>query len=413
MGIMDQIANPQTLDMGRILDIRQKRIEADENRRREIKMGQLIAEAVPNLKPGSKLHQMALEDPRGYMLVAKSMGVPLNAGDQMQQIMNDTADLYMRAQSDPEDAYMRAIELKEQRNKLGIETPQMDKWIDLMEKDPQTGLTSLFTFYRTMNPEGEGEQFTLGDTRYDAKGNVIATNPRSANEDKTANAKDLETYKRLVAEGDPSAEAFGRMIGMSSQEGEKLSPFAEKQVAQSSDEAYSARSSSSRYQSLAERLRSSAASGGLKSTWAEYLKEQTGNQDEITELKKQALEISNSEAIKNLPPGPATDRDIEIAKAPFPTEKSSPEYVANWLETMSRLNEKRAEYAEFKADFIAKNGTVRTKDGVSINQAWKEMQMKASPIGGSGEGSMTPGITGSTTKKETAAERLRRLTGGQ
>lgn len=408
MGILDQIANPQMLNIKQTLDIRQKRIEADEAKRKKLRMGQLISEAVPNLKAGSSLHKMALEDPDQFALVSKAMGVPLNAGDQMQELMNDTSELYMRAQADPDDAYNRALEIKAERNKAGRETPQMDRWIDLMEKDPQTGLTSLFVFHRSMNPEGEGEQFTLGDTRYDAKGNVIASNPRGAGgEDRTANAKDLETYKRLVAEGDPSAESFGRMIGMSSQEGEKLSAFAEKQVSTSSDEANSARASSSRYQSLAERLKKSSANGGLRSTWTEYLKEQTGNQDEITELKKQALEISNSEAIKNLPPGPATDRDIEIAKAPFPTEKSSPEYVANWLETMSRLNQKRADYAEFKADFIAKNGTVRTKDGVSINQAWKKTQE-----GGSGNGAMTTGITGSTDKKETAAERLARLRQG-
>lgn len=79
-----------------------------------------------------------------------------------------------------------------------------------------------------------------------------------------------------------------------------------------------------------------------------------------------------------MPPGPATDRDIEMAKAPFPTEKSDPKYVADWLGAVSRLQQKKAEYAEFKADFISKNGTVRG-DGKSLSSAWKESQKQAAP----------------------------------
>lgn len=207
----------------------------------------------------------------------------------------------------------------------------------------------------------------------------------------TSNQKDWETYQRLLNEDPDAAESFGRAAGFVGKEGQQLSAYAEKQLDAASTEAAQASADSSRYLTLAEQIRRSNMSGGLQSTWGEFIKEQTGNQDEITALRKQVLQIVNSEAIKSLPPGPATDRDIELVRSPFPTEKSSPEYVANWLEAISRLNNKRSEFSEFKANFISQNGSLRDKQGNSLVKAWKETQ-KQSSQGGSGEGAMTTGI---------------------
>jgi len=231
----------------------------------------------------------------------------------------------------------------------------------------------------------EGFSLSEGQTRFDAQGNKIASvgktyNPNAPENRPTANSQDLATYKRMKAAGDPDAEGFGRAIGIISKEGEKLSSLAEKLIADAADAANVSQSSAAKYTSLADNLRNATKmSGGLKGSWGEWIKEQTGSQDELTALRKEALGIANSEAIANLPPGPATDRDIEMAKAPFPTEKSDPKYVADWLSAVARLQQKKAEYAEFKADFISKNGTLRG-DGKSLSAAWKESQKQAAPV---------------------------------
>jgi hypothetical protein len=108
------------------------------------------------------------------------------------------------------------------------------------------------------------------------------------------------------------------------------------------------------------------------------------------------MQIVNSEAIKNLPPGPATDRDIEMVRAPFPTDKASPEYVANWLSAVARLNEKRAEFSEYKANFISENGSLRTRSGESLISSWRKQQqeqMKSAPTGAT-QGIANPAATG-------------------
>jgi hypothetical protein len=211
-----------------------------------------------------------------------------------------------------------------------------------------------------------------------------------------ASIQEINYYKSLP-EG-PEKEAVGRKIGMVSREGMDLSAYAEKQLDMASTEAATASADAGRYMTLADQIKQSAMSGGLKSTWTEYIKEQSGNQDEVTGLRKQVMQIVNSEAVKNLPPGPATDRDIEMVRSPFPTEKASPEYVANWLSAVARLNEKRAQFAEFKANFISENGSLRTRSGESLISSWKkqqESQMQSAPTGAT-QGIAPPSATGQT-----------------
>lgn len=390
-GILGAIANPQLADIAGALNYRQAQIDKDEAKRKELRMNQLIAQAIPNMAEDSPVRKIFEEDPKAGAMLSKMMGIPLNDGEAWEKFRGNVAQLHSLAKADPRMAIERANAMKAENDRLGIVDQSLNKWVNgvnsAMEKGDRDGVITQFNALGVMNdnlnPSKEAEDFTLGEgqKRFNARGEEIASvdktyNPNAPENKPTANAQDLATYKAMKAAGDPDAEGFGRSIGIVSKEGEKLSAFAEKAISDSADAANVARSSAARYTTLADNLRkASGMSGGLKSTWGEYLKEQTGNQDEITALRKEALGITNSEAIASLPPGPATDRDIEMAKAPFPTEKSDPKYVADWLSAVSRLQQKKAEYAEFKADFISKNGTVRG-DGKSLSSAWKESQKK-------------------------------------
>lgn len=190
----------------------------------------------------------------------------------------------------------------------------------------------------------------------------------------TSNQKDWNTYQQLLKTDPEQAAAFGRAAGFSSKEGQQLSSFSEKQVSAASDEYNNANAAVTKYQNLADVIRSKKLGGGLGASWAEAIKEYTGDQNEITQLRKTVSEIVNGEAIKALPPGPATDRDISLVREPFPTAKANGEYIANWLEAVSRLNQKRAEYAEHKAAFIAQNGGQRNKAGETVLSTWKAKQ---------------------------------------
>lgn len=91
--MLGQIANPAQADIVGALDYRQRKLEDDERKRKEIKMNQLIAEAMPGLNPDGKLFQIAQEDPQKYMMVAQVLGVPTNSGQLIQQTADDAAYL--------------------------------------------------------------------------------------------------------------------------------------------------------------------------------------------------------------------------------------------------------------------------------------------------------------------------------
>lgn len=195
----------------------------------------------------------------------------------------------------------------------------------------------------------------------------------------TSTQKDWQTYQSLLQSDPERAKAFGRAAGFESKEGQQLTGFSEKQIALASDEYNSASSAAGRYATLAEQIRAKSIGGGLPSSWAETLKDLSGNQDEITQLKRSVMEVVNSEAIKSLPPGPATDRDIALVREPFPTARANGEYIANWLGAVARLNEKRAQYAEHKAQFIAQNGGQRNAQGETVLSSWKRIQAEQAP----------------------------------
>lgn len=195
----------------------------------------------------------------------------------------------------------------------------------------------------------------------------------------TSDQKNWATYQELLKTDPESAKRFGRALGFESKEGQTLSAFDSKKISSASDESASASSAAQRYATLADQIRAKSISGGLPSTWAETLKELSGNQDEITQLKKSVMEVVNSEAVKALPPGPATDRDIALVREPFPTAKANGEYIANWLGAVARLNEKRAQYAEHTAQFIAQNGGQRNAQGETVLSSWKRIQSEQAP----------------------------------
>lgn len=230
------------------------------------------------------------------------------------------------------------------------------------------------TEYQKANLELDKQRLGLEERRLSAM--TQAGGPSGGG---TSTQKDWNTYQELLKTDPERAKAFGRAAGFQSKEGQQLTGFSEKQIATASDEYSSATAAAGRYSALADQIRKKSIGGGLASTWAETLKDLSGNQDEITQLKRSVLEVVNSEAIKALPPGPATDRDIALVREPFPTARANGEYIANWLGAVARLNEKRAQYAEHKANFIAQNGGQRNEQGETVLSSWKRIQSEQTP----------------------------------
>jgi hypothetical protein len=90
----------------------------------------------------------------------------------------------------------------------------------------------------------------------------------------------------------------------------------------------------------------------------EYIKTAVGGQDKFTALKQEYVKLRNTETLKNLPPGAASDKDIEIALQAFPDQQSSPAYIASFLHGIAKLQKYNSAVNKAKAEWVNQNGSL-------------------------------------------------------
>lgn len=147
-----------------------------------------------------------------------------------------------------------------------------------------------------------------------------------------------------------------------------------KDVDAAAQQAAQARQSAQRAAGLAERFEQFKGAGmGKFSGASEWLAAAFGNQDELTALRNEYTRLRNSEAIKTLPPGPATDRDIELALKGLPPETADAEYLATFLRGVAKMSRIEATVAGARADWLQANG--------SLGRAQRDIEVSGIRVG--------------------------------
>lgn len=125
--------------------------------------------------------------------------------------------------------------------------------------------------------------------------------------------------------------------------------------------AAAAKQSADQYNDLAKRLDAAGGGFGAATSFADYLRKTTGAQSPLTELRQEYTRIRNSAAIKSLPPGVATDKDIELALKGIPPENANASTMASFLRGMGKMQDVDASVANAKTDWLANNNGVLTR----------------------------------------------------
>jgi hypothetical protein len=125
--------------------------------------------------------------------------------------------------------------------------------------------------------------------------------------------------------------------------------------------AAASKQSANQYNDLAKRLDAAGGGFGAATSFADYLRKQTGAQSPLTELRQEYTRIRNSAAIKSLPPGVATDKDIELALKGIPPENANASTMASFLRGMAKMQDIEASVANAKTDWLANNNGVLTR----------------------------------------------------
>lgn len=134
-----------------------------------------------------------------------------------------------------------------------------------------------------------------------------------------------------------------------------LSPGAETQVTNFVVSAESARALAGRAAALANEFQTKGGTAGPFASLADW----TGaNGKEAARLRREYAGLVNSQAIKNLPPGAASDNDIKMALRGFPPTNAKPSTVSQFLKGFAKMQEMAANSDQAKADWIAGNGSL-------------------------------------------------------
>jgi len=186
-------------------------------------------------------------------------------------------------------------------------------------------------------------------------------------EDKTANAKDWATYQQLKKQDPESAKQFGQKVGFVSKEGRELSSYHQKQLTKYSDSSVEASSLANEFEVMANDFEKLDPVAGGAGAAYEFLKEATGSEDAVSELKRKYLKIRASQLVKNLPPGAASEKDVQLALSGFPKSTANAGTMASFMRGLSKLQRFEADYSNFRSGYLSENATER-----GMLQAWKE-----------------------------------------
>lgn len=118
---------------------------------------------------------------------------------------------------------------------------------------------------------------------------------------------------------------------------------------------------------------------GLAGQVEGFGKEIFGDEDPESWAKRAASQVAQIEALKLLPPGPATDRDVSIVLDKVPGKNANKETWIEYLEAVQRLQQGAYDYAKAKGDYVGRNGR---RGFVGFEEHWDSIQ-SLEPVGGS------------------------------
>jgi len=151
------------------------------------------------------------------------------------------------------------------------------------------------------------------------------------------------------------------------QTGGKLDADARKIVNDATIAAVGSEQSAGRMLDLAGRIESAQGGKGALTKASEWFAGATGRQDEWTQMRQEYTRLRNTQAIKSLPPGPATDKDIQMALKGFPEETANAQTIGSFLRGMAKLQQFEAAAKSAEAEWVNSTGSLgRAKTDINI-----------------------------------------------
>ena len=177
-----------------------------------------------------------------------------------------------------------------------------------------------------------------------------------ANNEMTAQEKNFSKLQQLRQQGRTAeADEFAKLINL--KDTKKLSAASEKSLIVSTDKYFELQNAAGEAYTLAMQLEQMPFEGGVQGRMGETFRNLTGSQTAADELRKRFRAIRGSQVVKNLPPGAASDTDIQLALAGFPDDNWGSDKLQSYLRGMAKITEIEADFHRFRAEYIGENNS--------------------------------------------------------
>jgi hypothetical protein len=97
------------------------------------------------------------------------------------------------------------------------------------------------------------------------------------------------------------------------------------------------------------------SSSGLRAKGGELLAGWAGMEDDVSAMRKQYEALVADRVVTNLPPGAASDRDIELIKGGFPEGTGNPTKTADFLDAMANVQRATEAQKRTESDYLYMN----------------------------------------------------------
>ena len=119
---------------------------------------------------------------------------------------------------------------------------------------------------------------------------------------------------------------------------------------------------------LADRYAALEPRGGVFGNALGTFKSIVGGQDEVSSLKSEFDRLVNTGIINSLPPGVASDKDIELIKKGFPDSSWNPQEIEKFLRAVAKISAFDSEKNRFRARYATERGGLET----GFTDAWQK-----------------------------------------
>lgn len=306
--------------------------------------------------------------------------------EQRQQKLDAAAPIFSALQSGRPDLATRLLEdnVTALRNSKAParEVQAAETWLNLVKASPQHAQFMGGTYLASvMGPEKFEQVFgkvgseareekklpgAIAKTEAEARKadqEAVYTGPRAIAEIANINSQIKERGARLALDTDKLESETALKLQELTQKAGEVKPDARKLINEAAAASVVASNSAVQMKGLADQFEK-ADPRAIGAGATEALKQFTGQQDYVTQLRREYTRIRANQVNALLPPGPASDRDIINAQAGFLKETANPAELASWLRGMAKLQEYQAKYEDARGEWAGAVGHLgkATKD---------------------------------------------------